>query len=192
MARDPGRAPGRAHRGRPLRGLDCLARLGGAGGGCAGLSDVDIVRIAQGQLGRREDPDGCNCGSQIQPYLGSSAGEQWCADFVSWVYREAGHPFTGGIDGGWRLPGVSGMRAWLEANGIWHDRGDGDQPRPGDVIVFRDDDHVGIVEALEAATVRTIEGNTSNEVGRGSYADYSTNPEVLGWGRMRAPAQAAA
>ena len=163
-----------------------FSRLGAAGGSCAGLSDVDIVRIAQQQLGLAEVPDGCNCGPQIQKFLGSSTGEAWCADFVSWVYREAGHPFTGGVDGGWRLPGVAGMHGWLRSNGIWHDRGDGDRPGPGDVIVFRDDDHVGIVEALDGTTVRSIEGNTSNRVGRRSYADYSTNPEILGWGRMRA------
>lgn len=165
-----------------------FSRLGGAGGSCAGLSDVDIVRIAQEQLGLREDPDGCNCGPQIQKFLGSSPGEAWCADFVSWVYREAGHPFSGGLDGGWRVPGVFGMHGWLKANGIWHDRGPGDTPQPGDIIVFRDDDHVGIVEVLDGTTVRTIEGNTSNEVGRRSYSDYTTNPEILGWGRMPAVA----
>jgi hypothetical protein len=163
-----------------------FSRLGGAGGSCAGLSDVDIVRIAEQQLGLAEDPDGCNCGPQIAKFLGSSAGEEWCADFVSWVYMTAGHPFSGGLDGGWRLPGVSGLHAWLATNGVWHDRGDGDRPSPGDVIVFRDDEHTGIVEALDAGTVRTVEGNTSNQVGRRSYADYPTNPEILGWGRLRA------
>lgn len=163
-----------------------FSRLGGAGGSCAGLSDVAIVRIAQEQLGLAEDPDGCNCGPQIAKFLGSSAAEAWCADFVSWVYRTADHPFSGGVDGGWRLPGVSGLHAWLEANGIWHDRGAVDVPRPGDVIVFRDDDHTGIVESVDGTTVATIEGNTANQVGRRTYGDYATNPEVLGWGRMRA------
>ena len=165
-----------------------FARLGGATGSCAGLSDVDIVRVAQQQLGLAEVPDGCNCGPQISKFLGSSPGEAWCADFVSWVYATAGHPFSGGLDGGWRLPGVAGLHAWLLANGVWHQPGDGDVPRPGDVIVFRDDDHTGVVEALDATTVRTIEGNTSNQVGRRSYDDYATNPEVMGWGRMRAAA----
>lgn len=165
-----------------------FSRLGGAGGGCGGLSDVDIVRIAQEQLGLKEVPDGCNCGPEIAKFLGSSAGEAWCADFVSWVYREAGHPFSGGVDGGWRLPGVAGMHGWLRTNAIWHDRGPADTPQPGDVIVFRDDEHVGIVEALDGSTVRTIEGNTSNEVGRRSYSDYTTNPQIRGWGRMAAVA----
>lgn len=164
-----------------------FARLGGstAGGGCGGLSDDDIVRVAQQQLGLKEVPDGCNCGEEIAKFLGSSAGEFWCADFVSWVYREAGHPFTGGADGGWRLPGVEGMHAWLVNNGQWYDRGS-DQPRPGDVISFNDDEHIGIVESYDGTTVHTIEGNTSNMVARRTYPDAMNNPAIVGWGRMKA------
>jgi hypothetical protein len=193
-------------RGEPLAGRTEYARYGGwtvfvrLGAGsadsCGGLSDVELVRIAQEQLGLREVPDGCNCGEQIQKFLGSSAGEAWCADFVSWVYREAGHPFTGGVDGGWRLPGVTGLRAWLEQNGIWHNRGTGDKPGPGDVIVFGDEEHTGIVERLDDAgtpdagddVIHTVEGNTSNEVGRRSYG--VADGYVVGWGRMRAEAPA--
>ena len=185
---------GRTEYGR-YGGWTVFVRLGGASAdGCGGLSDVELVRIAQEQLGLREVPDGCNCGEQIQTFLGSSAGEAWCADFVSWVYREARHPFSGGVDGGWRLPGVTGLRAWLEQNGIWHNRGDGDAPRAGDVIVFGDEEHTGIVERLDDAgtpdagddVIHTVEGNTSNEVGRRSYGVGDT--QVLGWGRMRAEA----
>ncbi|MFP5319467.1 MAG: CHAP domain-containing protein [Acidimicrobiia bacterium] len=186
---------GRTEYGR-YGGWTLFVRLGGSSAdGCAGLSDDEIVRIAQQQLGLREVPDGCNCGPEIQKFLGSSAGEAWCADFVSWVYREAGHPFSGGVDGGWRLPGVTGLRAWLERNGIWHNRGERDTPRPGDVIVFGDEDHTGIVERLDDAgtptdpsddVIHTVEGNTSNEVGRRSY--WLGDAQVLGWGRMRSDA----
>src|SRR5205823_5001711 len=158
--------------------------------GCGGLSDDDIVRIAQQQVGLREDPDGCNCGPQVQKFLGSSAGEYWCADFTSWVYNEAGHPFSGGADGGWRIPGVVAMHQWLADNGVWDDRSGADSPRPGDVITFRDDDHVGIVEAVEGTSVRTIEGNSANQVARRTYesADGGYSGEIVGWGRMKAAA----
>ena len=189
---------GRVEYGR-YGGWTVFARLGGAGAdGCGGLSDVELVRVAQQQIGLHETPDGCNCGEQIQKFLGSSDAEPWCADFVSWVYATANHPFSGGVDGGWRLPGVSGVRAWLEQNGVWHDRGPGDVPGPGDVIVFGDEEHTGIVESLDDAgtpdpaddVIHTIEGNTSNEVGRRSYG--LNDPQVLGWGRMGAGAAPAA
>jgi hypothetical protein len=165
-----------------------FTRLGGsAAGGCGGLSDVDLVRIAQEQLGLKEVPDGCNCGPDIQKFLGSSSGEFWCADFVSWVYQQAGHPFTGGNDGGWRIAWVPGMHDWLATNGIWHDRvaNDPQAPMPGDVITFRDDDHVGIVEKVDGTAVSTIEGNSSNQVARRTYPDGANNTEIVGWGRMR-------
>lgn len=168
-------------------GFVVFARLGGSTvGGCGGLSDDELVRIAQQQLGLKEVPDGCNCGEEIQKFLGSSSGEFWCADFVSWVYREAGKPFSGGHDGGWRISWVPAMHDWLLQNGQWQDRG-GDPPRPGDVITFRDDDHVGIVERVEGTTVHTIEGNTSNQVGRRTYggADGAYSAEIVGWGRMK-------
>jgi hypothetical protein len=163
-----------------------FTRLGGsAPSGCAGLSGNRIVAIAQQQLGLKEVPDGCNCGPEIQPFLGSSSGEAWCADFVSWVYKEAGSPFSGGSDGGWRLAGVSGLHQWLVDNGIWHNRGDGDVPQPGDVVIFADDEHTGIVEKTDGTTLDTIEGNTSNQVARRSYDDYAANGEIVGWGRQR-------
>jgi hypothetical protein len=171
-----------------------FTRLGGAAGNC-GLSSDDIVRIAQQQLGLQESPDGCNCGDQIQKFLGSSPGEFWCADFVSWVYNEAGHPFSGGQDGGWRVANVSVMHDWLLSNGSWFDAGSPEDPKPGDVITFRDDDHVGIVEYLDDAgtpgnpnddTVHTIEGNTTNMVARRTYGRVGDT--ITGWGRMKAAA----
>lgn len=174
-----------------------FTRLGGsAAGGCGGLSDDEIVRIAQQQLGLVEDPDGCNCGPEIQKFLGSSSGEFWCADFTSWVYDAAHRSFTGGVDGGWRLPAVSQIEDWVKANGEWHDRGDGDGPRPADVIVFRDQEHVGIVERVDDAgngrvSVHTIEGNSSNAVSRRVYDSEGPgvmNLEIDGWGRQKAAA----
>lgn len=181
---------GRTEYGR-YGGWTLFARLGGASAaGCGTLSDSDIVAIAQKQLGHKEDPKGSNRGPEIEPYLGSAAsyGEPWCADFLSWVYREAGQPFTGGVDGGWRLPGVLGVHGWLEKNGIWHYRGDADTPQPGDVVTFRDDDHTGLVERVDGTTLHTIEGNSSDMVTRRTYPSYNEGSEVLGWGRMKAAA----
>lgn len=166
-----------------------FTRLGGSAGNC-GLSANDIVRIAQQQIGLAETPDGCNCGEPIQKFLGSSAGEFWCADFVSWVYNEAGHPFTGGADGGWRIANVGVMHDYLAAHGRWFDATSAEDPAPGDVITFRDDEHVGIVESLDDAgtpsdksddRVHTIEGNTTNMVARRDYGRVGDT--IVGWGR---------
>lgn len=34
------------------------------------------------------------------------ASEPWCADFVSWIMREAGSPLENPNSGSWRIPGV--------------------------------------------------------------------------------------
>lgn len=177
---------------RRLGAYTLFTRLGGSSGNC-GMSDTEIVRIAQQQLGLREVPDGCNCGEQLQKFLGSSSGEFWCADFVSWVYREAGHPFTGGLDGGWRIANVEAMHNFVAAHGTWWPAGSAEDPKPGDVISFRDDEHVGLVESLDDAgtpgnpnddIVHTIEGNTSNMVARRTYARVGGT--IAGWGRQAA------
>ncbi len=197
--------------GEPLAGVRELSRygawtvfvrLGGAATpGCGSASDVAVVAIAQAQLGLAEDPLGSNRGAGIAKFLGSAApvGEPWCADFASWVYAAAGTPFTGGLDGGWRLPAVVGVQAWFEANGTWVDRdqasfasalGPVPQPRaapqPGDAIVFAaaGQDHMGIVERVDGDVVQTIEGNSSDAVSRRRYRAYAANAEIVGWGRM--------
>jgi len=166
-----------------------FTRLGGSStSACGGLSGNKIVAIAQQQLNLAEVPRGCNCGPEIQKFLGSSAGEEWCADFVSWTYNAAGVAFTGGADGGWRLPGVAGIRQWLADHGGWHDRGAGDVAQPGDVVAFSGDSHTGIVEKLDGTTLDTIEGNTADQVARRSYPDYVNARDIAGWGRQVAVA----
>lgn len=168
-----------------------FSRLGGStSGGCGGLSNIEVVRIAQGEVGVAEE--GCDdCGPPLK-YQGSTGPEDWCADFVSWVYNEAGSPFTGGQDGGWRLAGVEGMHQWLAANGYYEMRNSNSPPLPGDVIVFGNDDHIGLVEMTDDAgtplefgddTIHTIEGNSSQAVVRHEYS--ITDEYVSGWGRMR-------
>jgi hypothetical protein len=37
----------------------------------------------------------------LNSYTSQAPYEEWCADFVSYVYKEAGYPFTGGETNGW-------------------------------------------------------------------------------------------
>ncbi len=63
--------------------------------------------------------------------------EEWCADFVSWVYNQAGYSFSGGGSGGWRLDGVSSIQALGEQNQSfhWHDSSSNYTPKPGDIAI---------------------------------------------------------
>lgn len=165
------------------------SRLSGLTGCTNSGSKVVDVALAELAKNVREVPDGSNKGPRIDIYTDGNA-EPWCADFISWVYKEAGQPFSGGLSDGWRIPGAQSLPAWLKANGKWFDKGSSDTPMPGDVVYFiwggdGDDDHVGIVEKVDGETMITIEGNSSNSVARREYDQYNTHESIVGWGRMK-------
>ena len=56
--------------------------------------------------------------------------EAWCADFVSWVMREAGAPLKNGNTGGWRIPGTFTLQEYYESIGKFQKAGNGYQPKP--------------------------------------------------------------
>lgn len=171
------------------------ALAGDPGGSCAGTSNVKAVSVAQAELAKnvRETPDGSNAGGQIDLYTDGNP-EFWCADFISWVFKEAGTPFTGGVSGGWRIPAVVGLISWFKANGTYIDQSaTAPAPLPGDVIMFQysvpnsntnTGNHTGIVETVTGEKITTIEGNSSNSVRRGTY-NYKTDADIAGWGRMK-------
>lgn len=153
--------------------------------GVAALDAVDgtaVVAIARGLAasGIAELPPGSNRGPGVDVFTGGEA-EPWCADFVSWVLREAGHPLTGG-DEGWRVPGTGTLREWFAARGRFRERLVAD-PHPGDVVWFRHG-HVGIVAAVRGTTLETIEGNADDAVRTRTYRAWRLNPDIGGFGRV--------
>jgi hypothetical protein len=171
-----------------------LAGISGSGN-CSGTSNVKVVQIAQQEYAKnvKESPKGSNAGPEVNKYTDNHP-EYWCADFVSWIYKEAGTPFSGGSSGGWRLPAVTGLIAWLKANGTYVEQGPtATPPVPGDVITFnyktgnadtQSGNHTGIIETVDGDTITTIEGNASDAVSRRTY-NWKTATDISGWGRMK-------
>lgn len=172
-----------------------LAQYGGSavsstGQTCTGGASGSIAQIALAEVGTHEtnsDNDSATC-----KYQGSACppGQEWCADFVSWVYKQAGSPFTGGLDGGWRIPGAAAVADWFKANGTWINyiralppANAPDAPQPGDVIYYPDNDgHVNIVVSYDGKTIMTVGGNESDAVSKAPAALYGT---PAGWGRLK-------
>ncbi|MEO6866847.1 MAG: CHAP domain-containing protein [Gaiellales bacterium] len=99
-----------------------------------------------------------------------NAAEPWCADFASYIYKEAGVPF--GKNGQGEDYTVA-MIAWAKTQDRWQPRA-GANPQPGDMILFDWDrgnavKHVAIVEKIENGKVWTIGGNESDSVRNQSY-----------------------
>ena len=141
-----------------------------------------IVTIAERLLARgiAEQPPGSNRSPEILVFTDGNA-EAWCADFVSWVLRAAGAPFTGGASGGWRLAWTPDVRAWFLARGRYRPRLTAD-PQPGDVIWFGHG-HVGLVRRVVGSTVETIEGNSDDRLALRTYPGWRANTRIDGFGR---------
>ena len=148
----------------------------GNGGNCGGATGVNtagapsaqrIIDIARQEFeaggGRNMEAD-----NSFHKYtLGNN--EAWCADFASWVLKEAGTPLSGGWREDWQLPAVVGVKAWFEENGEWNAAGSGYTPRPGDLAIYLKGSgpypsHVNIVIAVEGNQVTTIGGNESDGI----------------------------
>jgi hypothetical protein len=147
-----------------LSGTSALGSVATSSGSTAAGNQA-IVQIAEGQVGQAEQPLGSNNGPAIAMYrsavAGAEPGEPWCAQFASWVAKQAGIPLG---DQGQGFSAVSQIWSWAEQTGRAIPNGPGVVPQPGDLIVFGDA-HVGIVTGVQAnGDIDTVEGNFNNQV----------------------------
>lgn len=133
-----------------------------------GLGTDDIVEIAKKYLGMNESD-----GSYLQFTEGRV--EAWCADFVTYVVKEAMGEDT---PEGFGSPSVATLRAWGENNGRYHDISDWQNIKPGDVMIQERNgaSHTGIITSVDPdGTIHTIEGNTSDMVAERTYNPNDPN-----------------
>lgn len=130
-----------------------------SGGGSGNNSNV--VEIAKAELGVEQ-------GSDRMLEFTDGNNEEWCADYVSWVFKQAGKPFSGGSSGGWRISSVANMRAYFRngTDGSKYFDAPGENPQVGDVAFWNPAvySHVGIVVAVNDDKFTVISGNWGNKV----------------------------
>ena len=96
----------------------------------------------------------------LEVYNGPKQGYAWCKVFVDWVLTTAlGLDRAGQLLYGWTA-GVTQAYNWFRDNGQI-----ANTPKIGDLIIFGDCDHIGIVVDYDDSRVYTIEGNTSGATG---------------------------
>jgi hypothetical protein len=100
----------------------------------------ELVCIAEAQLQLWQSQPGydtANFPYANAGYLDYSGGvyEEWCADFVSWIYNQTDHPLQ--PDPNWQVAGVDVIMAIAQQGGAfsWHLAGSGYIPQPGDLAV---------------------------------------------------------
>ena len=169
------------------------------------VSGEAIIAVASSQIGKLDQAPGC---PPAGCYLGH--GTNWCSEFVSWVYHQAGDSFDGGKSEPWLLNNTVKVIHWFDERKAYVKR-DSDQwktfvPSPGDYVFigrvdsngkFTSRAHSGIVESVDAdGTLHTIEGNNNGRaVARYIYPNYLTNVTdngpangiVLGFGHRAQP-----
>jgi hypothetical protein len=159
-------------------GTATIATTPPATGTGAGQAVLNAVR---GEVGVAESPPGSNNSPRIAEYRQATAGSgvgPWCAYFTSWAARQAGAPLG---DSGQGFGRVDDVYAWAQRTGKAIPNGPGVQPQPGDLIVW--DEHIGVVESVDAnGTINTIEGNSSDEVSRRTYAPGAR--DAIGYVRL--------
>jgi hypothetical protein len=142
-------------------------------------SGAGIVSLARAEVGQREAPMGSNDSPRIAQYRTAVPGGPvgpWCAYFASWVSKQNGTPLG---ERGQGFARVDDVYAWAQRTGKAVPNGPGVTPKPGDLIIW--DEHMGIVEdVLPDGRVRTIEGNSSDQVSQRVHPAGS----ALGYVRM--------
>lgn len=111
------------------------------------------VQIAQSQIG-------INIGTKYwTSYFGtrfiSGRATPWCGCFVSWIFNHAGQGYK--LNGIKNKASVGSYYNYANASGRWTSA-----PVSGDIVVFGNKQHVGIVEKVIDGYVYTIEGNTGS------------------------------
>lgn len=113
--------------------------------------------------------------------------EQWCADFVSWIMREAGMPLSNPHSGYWRIPGVYTLQEYYDQHDRFESVESGYRPEVGDVVLYENTagfgQHTNIVVAVDGDEAITVGGNEFGRI-RVHTLEWSDDSAVVGFGRL--------
>ncbi|MBQ7016488.1 MAG: peptidoglycan-binding protein [Firmicutes bacterium] len=145
-----------------------------------GLGIDKLVNVAKHEADLSFKEDNSNNITPYGQWYGMN-GEPWCAMFVSWCAYQAGLLET-------TIPSFAycpyGVNEYI-AKDRYYSAASRYIPRVGDVVFFIDstDDtasHTGIIVEVSETGIKTVEGNTQDEVG---YRNYEFgDPYILGYG----------
>jgi len=125
------------------------------------LTDVqkEIVRLSKQEYQKKPVSFDSNVLKYSQGYK-----EPWCANFASWIMKNAGVPFSNPNSGSWRIPGVSTLQEYFQQEDRYQIAGSY-QPQVGDVAIFKQNrSHANIVIAANGSKMTTVGGNENGHV----------------------------
>lgn len=118
-------------------------------------------------------------------FYSQGSDEAWCANFASWIMREAGQPYENPNSGSWRIPGTITLREYYLSTQQFLAYNQQYMPKIGDTILYDNPSpfgqHVNFVLAVTPTTITTIGGNEPGGI-RVHTRDRSDDRGVLGYG----------
>lgn len=113
----------------------------------------NILKFAKQEFDQQPDPTKYSNGMK----------EAWCADFVSWIYKEAGLQFNNPNSGSWRIPGTITLRDYYESLGRFRAKEEY-SPKVGDLMFYDNPSAFGqhvniVVKTNDEGSVTTVGGN---------------------------------
>lgn len=140
-----------------------------------------VLRVAKKEFEEFEEK---TANEKIKIYVNGEKWEPWCADFVSWIYKEAGQEFKNPNSGGWRIPGIWTLREYFERESRWREPNTY-QPQVGDVVIYNNGvfgGHTNIVVFSNGNKIKTVGGNENNQVLLQSFEWTDKKYGVVGFG----------
>lgn len=142
----------------------------------------ELVCLAEAQLQLWQSQPGYNTNNfpyANAGYLNYSQGEyeEWCADFISWIYNQADYPFV--ADPNWQVAGVKEIISIAQQSGgnfSYHLAGSGYIPQPGDLAIHsfpkRPEGHINMFISSSGGVSTYIGGDQQG----GTSQDYPPDP----------------
>lgn len=153
----------------------------------ASFPDVDRTALSPMQVKVVDLLEAEHADQRPGTFYSDGAEEPWCANFVSWIMREAGEPFSNPNSGSWRIPGVYTLQEYYESQGRFEAVGNGYTPKVGDVVLydneFRLGQHTNFVVAVDGDSATTVGGNELGKI-RVHDLDWQSDGAVVGFGRL--------
>src|SRR5579884_21939 len=119
--------------GRQLVAGDCKSGWSiSAPYGCSSANPGDKIACIAISEWNNWNKAGSDHTALLNKYTSGAPYEEWCADFVSYVYKQAGYPFTAGETDGWDENNANNI---LNMGFTMHNP-DHYTPKPGDVAYF--------------------------------------------------------
>ena len=118
-------------------------------------------------------------------YYAEGTDEAWCADFASWIMKNAGQPFSNPNSGSWRIPGVFTLQDYFQSAHRFVLAGNSYTPKVGDTVIYHDPSpfgtHTNIVIANDNGKLTTVGGNEPGGIRVKTY-NPADDPGLVGYG----------